>query len=169
MSTFAPERVDTPQPAGAKLLSRPILFPDEFKTWLTDYVGTNIPMLPFSQLFGARINVARSGDYIPTSEAGSSATSYVDLATIGPQLTNLADGSYLVMYGVSGRDRTSISVNGSTPSDDDSLYGQEAGPQSSRQKIVSLKNNNQNTIKLQYKGTRNFSKRWLTVVRLGAP
>jgi hypothetical protein len=156
-------------PDGAPLLSEPIHFPDKFKSWLLDYFAVNPPSIPFSHIFGSQLNLARSGDFVGTSQAGLSSTAYVDIATVGPQVTDVADGKYLVMYGAHCRDRTSLSVNGATPTDADSLYGKESTPPGARMKIVSVQNDNLNTFKLQYKGTRNFSRRWLTIVRIGAP
>ena len=150
-----------------KMLGNPILFPKEFKSWLADFLATNIPMIPFSHVFGAKVNIARSGDFVATSESTTSA-SYTNLATDGPGLTNLADGTYLIAWGVTSRQRSSISVNGATPSDDDSLIATECGPAGARMKIVSMKNEHNNSVKIQYKnGT--FSKRWITVIRIGSP
>lgn len=153
----------------AQLLSHPLQFPDEFKRWLGDYVATNIPMIPFGHIFGSRQNTARSGAYVAANETASTGV-YQDLTTVGPQITQIANGRYLVMYGCECRDRASISVNGATPSDDDSIWGEEAHPAAMRMKILSLTNNNQNTIKMQYKsGGRSFSHRWLAIMRLGSP
>lgn len=152
---------------AATLLSHPLHFPDEFKRWLGDFVLTNIPMIPFGHIFGARQNTARSGDYVAASESTTS-TSYTDLATVGPLIENIADGTYLLMYGVQCRAHASISVNGAAASDDDSIWGEEAAPAAGRMKIVSLKNNNANSVKMVYKdGT--FSHRWLVIMRLGSP
>lgn len=150
-----------------KMLGNPILFPKEFKNWMMDFVAVNIPLIPFSHLFGSHVNIARSGNFVPTSESTASPT-YTDLATVGPQLQHLADGTYLIAWGVTSRQRASISVNGATPSDDDSLWATEMNPPGTRMKIVSMKNNNDNSVKIQYKsGT--FQDRWLTVIRIGAP
>jgi hypothetical protein len=158
---------ETVRAESEMLLSHPLHFPDEFKRWLGDFVATNIPMIPFSHIFGARQNTARSGVYIPTSET-TAVTAYTNLATVGPEITLIADGTYLVMYGATCRARCSISVNGAVPVDDDSIWGEEQGPAAGRMKIISLKNNNQNTLRLQYKsGT--FSHRWLVIMRLGSP
>ena len=156
-------------PNAASLLAEPLHFPDEFKRWMLDYFAVNPPQIPYSHIFGSRINLAREGNYVAAQESCASSATYVDLATVGPQLTNVADGKYLVMYGASSRGRTSISVNGAVPSDDDSVFGKEAVPSTGRMKIVTVKNNNQNSFKLQYKELRNFSRRWLTIVRIGAP
>lgn len=151
------------------LLKEPIHFPDEFKNWLTDYFAVNPPQIPFSQIFGSRLNIARSGQYIATAETGTSATAYADPATPGPEITGVANGKYLVAYGAHSRDRTSLSVNGATPSDDDAIFGLEYAPAAMRMKLVSVSSDHNNSFKLQYKGTRTFSKRWLTIFRVGAP
>ncbi len=150
------------------LLSHPLHFPDEFKRWMGDFVATNVPMIPFSHIFGSRVNIARSGNTIITAETAPGGT-YGDMATVGPQITDIADGKYLLMYGARGRDRTSISVNGATAVDDDSIWGEEAGPSAGRMKIVSMNNDNLNTVCLKYKGSGTISHRWLTIMRLGSP
>lgn len=152
-----------------KLLSAPLLFPDEFKRWLGDFVATNVPLIPYSHIFGAKHNTARSGASITASESTTSTTAYVDLTTAGPSITGIANGTYLVMYGARCRDRASISVNSAAPSDDDSIWGEEAGPAATRMKIVSLNSNNENSIAMKYRGTNAFSHRWLSIMRLGAP
>jgi hypothetical protein len=151
-------------------LSAPILFPKEFKQWLTDYVATNIPMIPFSQIFGSHLNLARSGDHISASES-KTATSYGDLTTVGPQLTGLGAGTYLIMYGAYGRAKASISFNGAAASDDDSFYtieGSTAGARGRFKSFADDKGGAGNTLCMKYKnGT--FSNRWLFVIRLGPP
>ena len=143
------------------------MFPDEFKRWLGDFFATNIPLIPYSHIFGSKQNTARSGVSVTASETTAS-TAYTDLTTVGPEITNIADGTYLVMYGVQCRARASISVNGAAASDDDSIWGEEADPAAARMKIVSMSNNNSNSVKMVYKnGT--FSHRWLSIMRLGAP
>lgn len=153
--------------AAEKVLGNPILFPDEFKTWLSDFVATNVPLIPFSHIFGARLNTARSGQYVATSESTTSAA-YTDLATVGPQVTNLSDGTYLIVYGAESRSRYSVSINGAAASDDDSIYCVEAVVPAARAKISSLKNNNANTICMKYING-SFKNRWMVVVRIGAP
>ena len=150
-----------------KMLGNPILFPKEFKDWMMDFVATNIPLIPFSHLFGSHINIARSGNFVAASES-KTATSYGDLATVGPQLTNLSDGTYLIAWGVRSRSRASISVNGASAVDADSIYATETEPPGGRMKIVSMQNNNANTVCVKYtSGT--YADRWLTVIRIGAP
>ncbi len=152
---------------AARLLSHPLHFPEEFKRWMGDFITTNIPMIPFSHIFGAKLNIARSGDYIATSQSRVGA-GYGDLATVGPQITNLADGKYLIAFGIKARQSASLSYNSSTPSDDDAINANESNPNGGRMIIKTLSNNNENTVCVKYKeGT--FQDRWLVVIRVGAP
>lgn len=153
---------------AAALLSHPLHYPDEFKRWMSDFITTNIPMIPFSHIFGAKVNIARSGDYIATSETGPGA-SYGDCATVGPSLTGLADGKYLFAYGCKSRGVYSPSFNGSTPSDDDSVEANESNPNGGRMIIKTLENKDNNSVVMKYKTTRAFQDRWIVAIRIGAP
>jgi hypothetical protein len=153
---------------GVPLVSSPLFFPQEFKHWLSDFVAVGIPMIPYSHIFGSHVNIARSIESVSASES-TTAAGYKDLTTVGPEITELADGKYLVAYGATSRDYTSISINGSTPVDTDAIYGHEFNPAAAFMKVISVKENNLNTLKLQYKGTRVFSFRWLFAMRIGAP
>jgi hypothetical protein len=168
-----PEFSPADQPDLDKLLGVPIFFPDEFKTWLADYVATNIPLIPFQSFLGARLNIARSGDYIATEE-GTTSASYVDLATVGPQITGLVNGVYLALYGarLNATDFAgmSISVNGGTPSDDDMISSGQAGTMA-RGSVFNLQQDHNNSLRIKYKNihgglTKNFSNRWLVAIRV---
>lgn len=162
-----------PEPAQqeqfGKMFSHPLHFPEEFKSWITDYTSMMIPMIPFSHIFGARSNIARSGDFIATSETYSGGGTYGDLATVGPQILNIADGQYLIGYGCTSRGTMSPSINGATPSDDFAIDANESDPSGAMLIIQSFSNNNNNSVKLQYKENFSFANRWLFVMRLGAP
>lgn len=149
-----------------KLLEAPIFFPPEFKDWLADYVATNIPMIPYSNVLGARLNIARSADFIATSESTGS-SSYTDLATVGPQLQNIVDGTFIFFYGAQCRSRMAPSYNAATPSDNESLRGTEGEIAMSRVSLKVMKNNNLNSVKLQYKTGAAFARRWLVALRIG--
>ncbi len=164
MASFPDEATRTEM---EQLLSHPLHFPEEFKRWMGDFISTNIPMIPFSHIFGAKINIARSGDYISTSETKAT-TGYGDLPTVGPQITGLADGKYLIAFGIKARQSASLSYNGSAPSDDDAINANESNPNGGRMIIKTLASNNNNTVCVKYKnGT--FQDRWLVVIRVGAP
>ena len=107
-----------------RLLSHPLEIPTDFKQWFADWFATNIPKLPISQVFGFKLDRLRY-DEVPTQQSTSS-TSYADLATVGPQLQNLAPGYYLCVFGgglsvgaTTDSVFMSLSLNGSTPADAD--------------------------------------------------
>jgi hypothetical protein len=92
-----------------RFLKFPEEFPREFGAWLEDYISTNA-VLQRSQVQGLnQFSGAYIAPTINTSQFTTSAT-YVDLGTVGPQLTGLADGTWLVTYGAN------IFNNGGTPS-----------------------------------------------------
>ncbi len=153
----------------AQLLSHPLHFPDEFKRWMGDYITVNVPLIPFSHIFGSKVNIARSGNYVAASETPSVPGTYGDMTTVGPQITGLADGKYLFAYGFKSRGQGSLSFNGSTPEDDDSLEATESVPTTGRLIMKTLQNNDNNTVKVQYKGVRAFQDRWLMAIRVGSP
>lgn len=148
------------------ILSSPIHFPQEFKDWLPDYVAQNIPMIPYTAVFGSKQNIAKSGQFIATSESTGSGT-YADMATVGPQVTNLVDGSYIFMFGAYARARAAVMYNGVTPSDDYSIRGIEGEMAMGRAQLKTMKNNHLNSAKLQYKAGAAFSRRWLIALRVG--
>ena len=159
-----------------RLLSTPLLLPQEFKDWLIDLVERKTPMIPYTQILGARLNTAKSAQVINTSEITGSGT-YADLTTPGPLVENLVDGQFLILYGDnvgSALPLSSLSLNGSTPSDDDALARTGAngtvGSSAFRGVIKTAKNDNQNTIKMQYKTTGGggpaWSRRWMALFRV---
>lgn len=149
------------------LLSHPLHFPDEFKRWLGDFVTTNIPMIPFSHIFGAKVNIAKSGVYIATAETAPA--TWGNCTTVGPEITGLADGRYVIAFGHRSRAEAAPSYNGAAPNDDDRIYANESGPATARLIVKTLQNNNNNSVLIQYQGSRTTQDRWLVVIRVGAP
>lgn len=155
-----------------RLLANPIEFPDKFKQWIGDYFAMNVPLIPYSGLLGSRLNIAKSGDYIATTE-GVGASAYGDIpgGTVGPSILGLADGVYAVVWGATTTGgahvgRMGVSVNGDTPVD-----GEAAGSADDQTisfgRLITLKNNNNSTIVCKYKGTQqNWGRRWIVVIRV---
>jgi hypothetical protein len=81
-----------------EFLRHPLLFPDDFKAWLQDWIAVNIPKIPISQIYGFKIHSVKSGAEVATAEALTS-SSYIDLTTVGPEVENLVNGFYVVMFG----------------------------------------------------------------------
>lgn len=78
-------------------LGHPLEFPPEFKRWLADYVATQVPKLPISQVFGYQLQRVRTA--VVDTQQTTTSTSYTDLATTGPTLSQLANGFYLLVFG----------------------------------------------------------------------
>lgn len=107
-------------------LGHPLEFPPEFKQWLTDYVATQMPKMPISQVFGYQLQRARTAT-VETQQTTTS-TSYTDLATAGPTLSQLANGFYLLIFGCDASNSSSAgdgymapSVNGAAAADADGV------------------------------------------------
>lgn len=150
----------------------------EFKAWLVDFILVNVvPQIPVSQLSGFR-SFTSTHDEIPNAETISS-TTYTDLATVGPQLTDLSDGSYSFLFGCNysssagGDGYMALSVNGAAPSDALAAYIRPSV--ANRYNLVrgvemTIKSGAANTVKAQYRvssGTNGFESRWLIGQRTG--
>lgn len=175
------KRLDETERADMQaLLAHPLDFPPEFKSWFADYVATNIPKLSVSQVFGFKVDRVQVATEITAAESTSS-SAYVDLTTAGPQLTNLANGYYIVLFGcrvsalagpstANTRGIMSLSLNGSTPDDNDSA--QTRFNPMFRSTLVRLTGNDVNTIKAQYKcvlagaTSITFERRFLAAMRV---
>lgn len=168
-----------------RMLSFPEEFPAKFKNWLKEEMSVN-GTFTRSQIQGLSQFTA-SSDVIVTPQ-GTTSTSYADLATVGPQLTGLSDGTYVILFGASvygptsGNDffaYMSISANGATPSDDDRAHiGSNISAASnaieigiSRAIVMTVSNNNNNSLVVKYKASSGdnplFSRRWMIALKVG--
>ena len=140
---------------------------------LVDYITQSGIPIPVAQIVGFAQFTAQSAPFIGTSETTTS-TTYADLTTVGPTLSYVSNGKYLIAFGCtasnSGQNATYISpnVNGTTPSDNDAAQTATAAAGSlARITTASLSAGN-NTVKLQYKvaaGTGTFLNRWLVLLK----
>ena len=87
---------------------------------LAQYIEQRGLRTPVSNLVGFAQFLGQAAADVPTSESTASTFPYVDLATVGPSLSSLGDGKYLLFFGcnqgssgISGY--MSVSLNGSTP------------------------------------------------------
>lgn len=153
-----------------RLLASPLDFPDAFKRWVGDYFAQNVPLIPFGSILGARVNIAKSGDFIATTQ-GPGTGSYGDLATVGPSITGLANGVYIVLWGATttGGEHQGfmgISVNGDTPTDT-SAAGSSFDQDIVGGRIVTVAADHNNSIVCKYKGgQQNWGRRWISVIRV---
>lgn len=119
-------------------LSFPEDLPSKFKTWMMDYFAVNIPQIPLSQIVGFQVYkdaveqaqadiIANQLKVYTATDNTSSSTTSGTYADMGPEVTGLVSGLYVVHFGAAIQaDNTfdsyvAVSVNGATPSDDDAL------------------------------------------------
>lgn len=144
----------------------------ELKLWI-EQAGLSLPV---SSIQGYARDAPQQA-FTPAGESTSS-TTYTDLATVGPEITNLSAGRYLAIFGciydsASGSDGfMSPSVNGAVPIDNDAAYAKASVANRYnivRGLIVTLSGSNTNTITMKYRvsGTTNsFENRWLVLTRV---
>lgn len=99
--------------------------PDSFKAAMTDYLSVNPPAIPISQILGFSQFTANASARVGSSDETTASTAYVNLATVGPTLSGLADGSYLVFLRAVLRSGTAgegavmgVAINGGSPGTD---------------------------------------------------
>src|SRR5678816_4181755 len=132
-------------------LGHPLEFPPEFKQWLADYVALQKLKFPISQVFGFALQRVRTAT--EDAEQTTASTTYTDLSTVGPTLSNVANGFYLMVFGADCQASAGsaqhiymgLSINSATPSDDDAcdmfpLYGSTARSSFLRVLMVQLNN-----------------------------
>lgn len=163
-----------------KLLSNWLLIPDAFKVAAADYVSQN-SLLPIGQVQGFTQFIVKN-DVIATSEDRSWANAYADLATVGPQLSDLSRGKYLVMFGcqlltgeASVEAFMSIDINGAGATDANGLRFQSSslGIEIPLMRAIVLDlTESTNSIVCKYKRIGNgatvatFFARWLIALRI---
>ena len=157
---------------------RPTLVPEGFWAQLIDQIQVSNLQIPVGQIFGFS-QTPPQANKVETLQATTS-TSYTDLTTVGPELTGLPDGQYLVMYGawadLSATGPTmylSPSYNSATPSDDDAAINSSDLTQSIQMTMTkTLTNGGNNSIRVQYRttgGTATYIHRWLVAWRVANP
>lgn len=194
MSVFLPEGYDAPasdklvQPSAAplsdqekdlirRLFSKPELIPERFLSYIVDYLAVNQPQIPISNIFGFSQFTAKEGNTISSPTETTTSTSYTDLPTVGPTITGLPDGKYVIFFGntsstssSSAQATTSVKVNSIEASDTDMLLnGSTVTVPVSRAILKTLSNGGNNTLAMRYKvftaGTGSFRDRWMIALR----
>ena len=158
---------------GPDAMGHPLEFPQEFKQWLADYVALNVPKLPVGQVFGFDLQRVKTAT-VDTAQTRAS-TAYGDLGTVGPTLSNLADGWYMLVFGAdtqttgstADQGYVSPSINGAAAVDADAAVSSNFYPSDCsivRVLMVHLTNGGTNEVKLKYRnksGTHTFTMRFL--------
>ena len=158
-----------------RYLQNPLQFPDEFKSWVSDWFATNISKIPISQIYGFKVHSIKTAAEITTSQSTAS-TTYVDLATVGPTLENIPNGFYVAIWGFQATNAVSntisrfmgLSVNGAAVAsgfDADVQVG--AG---GRVALLDLSlGDGSHTVLAKYKvasSTLSFENRWLHLLKV---
>lgn len=110
-----------------ELLSRPMVLPEEFRSWLPDWLAQNIPPLPISHFSGYESRRGQFDEEI--DDAGTVYSSLTgnwnDQVTPNPFIDKLSNGAYLVIWGCffeggagASTGDIGISINGANPDAD---------------------------------------------------
>lgn len=163
-----------------RIFANPSDWPDSAKVWIADYVSQN-SLLPISQVQGFTQFVAQQN--VVTANESTSSTSYVDLATVGPEIDGLAKGKYVILYGcaIAGASDTdglaSLSINSAAPDDNDGIHGGSPTgdilSMSVARVLVKDLTENENTLRMKFRrelgaGTVTFWQRWLVTLRIAS-
>lgn len=150
--------------------------PKPFETWMIDKVASSGFDVPISQVIGFTLFAPQEASVLTASEATTS-TNYADLTTVGPTISGLPDGVYLVQHGcrakasVAGNTAVqSVSANGAAASDSDAVMADvDQFVTVSAPVVVTLAAGGNNSITCKYRvsaGTGTFHLRRLVVARI---
>lgn len=152
--------------------------PKPFETWLVDRVAVSGLNIPIGQIvgFGQTTPILASAG----TEGTTASTTYDDLDdVVGPQITGLPDGNYLVMFGAGEAFRTnlsgniimSVADNDNTASDDNLCMTSATDAVSiMRAAVFTLATGGDNKLIAKYRTssastTGNFLYRWLIAIK----
>ncbi len=156
-----------------RMLSFPEDFPTKFGAWLQDYISVNAS-LSRSQVIGLSQFTANYDRVVTTESRGN--TSFGDLATVGPRIDGLSDGTYVLLFGAtilaSGTTAgiMGVSLNGATATDNDAAHAPNAPSTPATGVLASLSNDNNNSVVAKYRtvgGSVSFARRWLIALKVG--
>ena len=94
----APPQQGITQEEFLNYLKSPILFPPEFKEWVSDWFGTNVPKLHVSQIYGFKLQSVKIADANSGAQVMSS-SSYTAFDDGGLTFSNVPNGFYLLFFG----------------------------------------------------------------------
>ena len=135
-----------------------------------------------NQIVGFQQFTARYAN-VDTSEATTS-TTFTDLATVGPELTNLARGKYVVLYGVQALPSvtspaiasvttTSAGVVTAAVDADSLVLGALNSQQTTTRALTKTFTTDNSSIKVQYRSldasSVSYQRRWIIVLRYANP
>ena len=162
------------------LLSRPTATPNEFSTWIVNWLAANMDISTY-QLRGLASTFFKAAPVIAAQERCSSG-SMVNLTTIGPTLSGLSNGRYLAFWGANFRTTggdsvggMGLSANGGGASDSHIAKGRTIDDSDTipiiYSRSYSLMGIDQNTLQAKYMrvagANPQFWNRWLVAVKVG--
>ena len=151
-------------------------FLGQLRTWLEQ----NPPSIPVTQILGFTQFAVQLATSVETTETTVSDT-YADLATVGPTLTGLSDGKYLVLFGCSAKGSIAgsgglmgIATDTAVASDNEQAGNTYTDFVSVVRATTKTLSNGNNTITAKYRrnnatGTASFAHRWLIALRYANP
>lgn len=151
--------------------------PKPFETWMIDKVVSSGFDLPISQIIGFAGFLAQEGNTIVTPTETTTSTTYTDLATVGPSISGLTPGRYLIFFGntssttsSSAQATTSVQVNATAASDADMLLNGSTTTVPVSRAILKDLALESNTLTMKYKaftaGTASFRDRWMIALKI---
>jgi len=156
-----------------------MLLPETFMDYTVQYAAMNPLSIPVSQLTGFSQFTVLVGNYVNNQESTSSST-YTDLTTVGPTLSAVPDGHYIIAFGCEAfistagyGARMSIQVNSTAAGNADECVT-AATTLGSIMRITTktLQNSNNSTLTCKYLAdatshTGTFGKRWMIALKYG--
>jgi hypothetical protein len=144
----------------------------QLRLWLE----MNPPAIPIKQILGFAQFTAQHSEVLTSQTIGSPVNTYRDLATVGPRLTELPKGKYVLLFGTNydasggATGWMTPSVNGAAPNDNDAAVVAPVNPErfNLTRAVVKDLALDDNTITMKYKSTQSapsFSFRWLIVLK----
>lgn len=150
----------------------PLMIPTDLMAYILDYVQTSRLIIPIGQVFGFT-NFTAFFDDVSTQESTTSATA-TDLATVGPTITGLPDGTYVVLFGASCRNTTGsaeayLVIDGNVTGDPCKAGANTEFFSASRHVAVTFTGGGSHTLSMKYRqnggGTAEFYGRELIALR----
>lgn len=98
MMADAPAKSPLTEESFLNYLKNPVMFPEAFKDYISDYYATNIPKLPVSQIYGFKLQSVKDATEITALDEITSAT-YAAATHDGPSLDHIPNGLYIALFG----------------------------------------------------------------------
>lgn len=156
-------------------ITHSLRWPKDTIGYLAERITMEGLQIPVSQLSGFTQFTAQAAPTIDTEESTTS-PSFTDLATVGPKLTGLPDGQYVILWGcyayitVAGQAaRMGVEVNTTDPGAGMSCFTTlTTNIFFSRAATTTLSNAGNNSLTARYSaalGTATFGQRWLIALK----